>query len=304
VKDYWIADSEGRVLGPVGVDVLKDLILAGRQDLISRVSLDGSTWGTLEEVPELAQLTFHRTTSSDRTGREKQEAANLRSQLEALRIRPAHEIFKVPKDAAIEVYRDAFFRLSKKFHPDSLPKNVDAELADACAIAFRFLSGLMNQVEAAMLGVARDAASSERRTGGPRQAAELPRYDAEEFIGIKPLANGGVQASIRVTAENVNMFTDHPMMNLQHGSFFLADDRVLPLGTTVSVTFTFEDPPHTIIARGRVAWEDVGRSGSAHGFGITFQDLRDTDRKFIREFIERSRKPSNALSGRRSSYHP
>ena len=294
MKDYWIADSEGRVLGPVGLDVLKDLILAGRQDLISRVSLDGSTWDALEEVPELAQLTFHRTTASDRTSREKQEAAKLRKQLETLRIRPAHEIFKVPKDASIEVYRDAFFRLSKKFHPDSLPKNVDAELADACAIAFRFLSGLMNQVEAAMLVSAPRAPAS--------KPAELPRYDAEEFIGIKPLENGGVQARIRVTGDNVNMFTDHPMMNLQHGSFFLADGRVLPLGTTVAVTFNFEDPPHTITARGRVAWEDVGRSGTAHGFGITFQDLRDTDRKFIREFIERSRKPNHVPGGRRTTF--
>ena len=293
MTDYWIADSEGRVLGPVGVDVLKDLILAGRQDLISRVSLDGATWSPLEQVPELAQLAFHRTTPSDRISREKHEAAKLRSQLESLRIRPAHEIFKVPKDASIEVYRDAFFRLSKKFHPDSLPKDVDPELADACAIAFRFLSGLMNQVEAAMLGTNHRAPGS--------KAAELPRYDAEEFIGIKPLANGAVQAQIRVTGDNVNMFTDHPMMNLQHGSFFLADDRVLPLGTTVSVTFNFEDPPHTIVARGRVAWED-GRSGSAHGFGITFQDLRETDRKFIREFIERSRKPNGVPGGRRSSY--
>ena len=292
MKDYWIADSEGRVLGPVGVDVLKDLIFAGRQDLISRVSLDGSTWAPLEQVPELAQLTLNRSTASDRVSREKQEAAKLRSQLESLRIRPAHEIFKVSKDAPIEVYRDAFFKLSKKFHPDSLPKNVDPELAEACAIAFRFLSGLMNQVEAAMLGA--------NRRGPASKPAELPRYDADEFIGMNPLANGGVHARIRVTGDNVNMFTDHPMMNLQHGSFFLTDDRVLPLGTTVSVTFNFEDPPHTIVARGRVAWEDVGR-GAAHGFGITFQDLRESDRKFIREFIERSRKPNGVPNGRRST---
>lgn len=297
MQDYWIADSEGRVLGPVGLDVLKDLILAGRQDLISRVSLDGTTWGALEDVPELIQLNLHRSTPSDRTSREKQEAAKLRNQLEALRIRPAHEIFKVPKDAAIEVYRDAFFRLSKKFHPDSLPKNVDPELADACAIAFRFLSGLMNQVEAAMLGAARAAAPVGDREALAGRPAELPRYDADEFIGIKPLANGAVQASIRVTGENVKMFTDHPMMNLQHGSFFLCDDRVLPLGTTVSVTFNFDDPPYTIVARGRVAWED-GRSGAAHGFGITFQDLRESDRKFIREFIERTRKPQAMANGR------
>jgi Tfp pilus assembly protein PilZ len=283
----------------VGLEVLKDLILAGRLNRISGVSRDGLTWGVLESVPELAQVTLQRT-AADRANREKQEAAKLRSQLEALRIRPAHEIFRVPKDAPIEVYREAFFRLSKKFHPDSLPPGVDRELAEACAIAFRFLSGLMNRLEAAMLGdPPRPPPASTPQPS--RTGSELPRYDPGQFVGIKPIGEGAVQARIRVTGQNVSMFTDHPMMNLQHGSFFVADNRVLPLGTTVALTLNFDDPPYTIVARGRVAWEDVGRGGhnSAHGFGVTFQDLREKDRNFIRDFIERSRKPRQAAGGRR-----
>jgi Tfp pilus assembly protein PilZ len=300
VADFWIADAEGRVLGPVGLEVLKDLILAGRLDRISRLSQDGINWSSLECVPELAEVARQRA-SGERASREKEEAAKLRGQLEALRIRPAHEIFRVAKDAPIEVYREAFFRLSKKFHPDSLPAGVDRELADACAIAFRFLSGLMNRVEAALLGDPYLAVPTTAPAEPTRTLRELPRYDPHEFVGIRPIGEGAVQARIRVTGQNVSMFTDHPMMNLQHSSFFVADNRVLPLGTTLALTLNFDDPPYTIVARGRVAWEDVGRSGPgfAHGFGVTFQDLREKDRKFIREFIERSRKPQQAVGLRR-----
>ena len=300
MPDFWIADEEGRVLGPVGLEVLKDLILAGRLNRIGGVSRDGVNWAALQSVPELAEVAQARATG-DRASREKQEAAKLRSQLEALRIRPAHEIFKVPREAPIAVYREAFFRLSKKFHPDSLPEGVDSELAEACAIAFRFLSGLMNRVEAAMLADAPPAGPAAHPGQPSRAGSELPRYDASQFVGIKPLGEGAVQARIRVTGQNVSMFTDHPMMNLQHSSFFLADTRVLPLGTTLALTLNFDDPPYTIVARGRVAWEDVSRSGSGsmHGFGVTFQDLREKDRNFLREFVERSRKPQQVAGGRR-----
>jgi Tfp pilus assembly protein PilZ len=159
----------------------------------------------------------------------------------------------------------------------------------------------MNRVEAAMLGDPPLAVPTTAPAEPTRTMRELPRYDPNQFVGIRPIGEGTVQARIRVTGQNVSMFTDHPMMNLQHSSFFVADNRVLPLGTTLALTLNFDDPPYTIVARGRVAWEDVGRSGpgSAHGFGVTFQDLREKDRKFIREFIERSRKPQQAAGLRR-----
>ena len=98
---------------------------------------------------------------------------------------------------------------------------------------------------------------------------------------------GLAQARIRVTRQNVGMFTEHPLMNLQRGSFFLTDERVLPLGTVVALTFSFDDPEYVIIARGKVAWEDAGRGNRAHGFGITFQDLTPSDREFIQSFARR-----------------
>jgi Tfp pilus assembly protein PilZ len=288
MADYWITDSEGRVLGPVGLEVLRDLMTAGRLQPISKVSRDGSSWLTVESVPELYDLGERRQVER---AREKQEAVKLRALLEGLRSKPAHEIFKVPKDAPIQLYREAFFRLSKKFHPDSLPKDVDLELAAECNRTFRFLSRLMNQVESAML-----ARPVEPIRMTPPRPKELPRYDPEEFVGITPVGDR-LEAHVRVTRENASLlFIDHPTMNVRHGACFLAGERAFPLGTLITVVFDFVEPHHTISARGKVAWEDLGRSNTRHGFGISFLDLRQGDRDYIRTFVERTR--SNGVEHR------
>jgi Tfp pilus assembly protein PilZ len=280
--EFWIADAEGRVLGPVGLEVLKDLILAGRLGSVAKVSRDGKSWAPLQSVPELLAIVEQRDPSV-RTAREKAQAARLRSQLDAMRSRPAHEIFKLPPDATLEQHREAFFRLSKQFHPDAVPADAVPELRDACALAFRFLSGLMTRVES---GLNR---APPPPPPPPPVALEtpVPSYDPESFVGIKQLGPGAAQAKIRVTAANVGMFTDHPLMNLRCGACFVITEQVLPLGTQVALTLSFEDPPYAIVARAKVAFEDAGRGKSAHGFGITLLDLPAKDREFIKGFVER-----------------
>ena len=293
--EFWIADAEGRVLGPVGLEVLKDLILAGRLGEVSRVSLDGRSWAPLNTVPELLAIVEQRNPHV-RTAREKAQATRLRSQLDAMRTLPAHEIFKLPPDATLEQHRQAFFRLSKQFHPDSVPADADPELREACALAFRFLSGLMTRVEAGLNRAApppppRPAAPPPAPAPEPRApvAAPTPSYDPESFVGIKQLGPGAAQAKIRVTDANVGMFTDHPLMNLRCGACFIATEHVLPLGTQVALTLSFDDPPYAIVARARVAYEDAGRGRSAHGFGVTFMDLSAKDRDFIKSFVARAK---------------
>lgn len=290
--DYWISDTEGRVLGPVGLAVISDLIAARRVDATTRIARDGRTWSPLSSVPELWRI-YEQHHPAARATREQAEAQKLRAQLEGLRVRPAHEVFKVDADAPIEMWREAFFKLSKRFHPDALPKDVHPDLRDACDVAFRFLSGLMTRVENG-LHRPRPSPPAPPPAPAPRTAEPPPppppSYDPEAFVGIKSVGPGLAQARIKVTPRNVGMFTDHPLINIGQGGLFLADERVLPLGTTVAVTLNFEDdPPYTIVARGRVAWEAAGGAGGAHGFGITLQDLRSTDREFIRGFIARKR---------------
>ena len=43
MPEYWIGDVEGRVLGPVSLDVVQDLVNTGRLTEITRVSRDGRT---------------------------------------------------------------------------------------------------------------------------------------------------------------------------------------------------------------------------------------------------------------------
>ncbi len=286
MADYWICDAEGRVLGPVGLVVLRDLLEAGRVTKVTRVSLDGKSWRGLEAVPELARLYA----ADGARARQEEDARRLRAHLEACRSRPAHEVLGVPKDAPLETYREAFFRISKRFHPDKVPKDAAPALVEACGLAFRFYSGVMARVEAAP----REAPSARRsvpvKAPAPAPApAAAPEYRPEDFVGIKPLAPGAAAAEIRVTPQNVGMFTDHPLMNLGRGGFFLADARVLPLGTQVALTFRFEDPPHSISARGKVAWEDAGQKGTRPGFGITFLQLSSLDRDFLKAFVQRVR---------------
>lgn len=289
MSTYWICDSQNRVLGPIGLEVVSELLVAGRIDSTTRISRDGQAWWPLTSVPELARM-YEQRNPEVRLARERAEAQKLRAQLEGLRVRPAHEIFKVAHDAPVEVWREAFFKLSKRFHPDSIPADTAAELKEACATAFRFLSTLMTRVENGAHRVATAESTARLPTPPPS-----PTYDASAFVGIKPLSNGEVEATIRVTAQNLGMFTDHPMMNLPMNGFFLADTRVLKLGTTVRLTFNFGDGAKSLSCRGRVAWEDAGRSKSPRGFGISFLDLRPAEKEFLKAYVERH-KPKRAAN--------
>ncbi|MBX5483813.1 MAG: PilZ domain-containing protein, partial [Myxococcaceae bacterium] len=283
MADYWISDAEGRVLGPVGLEVLRDLLAAGRISGVTKVSRDGTTWTPIEQHPEVLAPAQART-APDRAAREQADAQRLRAQLEALRTRPAHEIFRVDKDAPLEVWREAYFKLSKKFHPDVVPADAHPDLKEACAFAFRFFSALMQRVE---MGLARplESAGAPARDASP--AKSTPTYSPEEFVGITSLGPGVAQARIRVTRENVDMFTAHPLANLKVNGFFLRDERVLPLGTQVSVTFTFDESDRAVVARGKVTYEDAGKGRDRKGFGVTFYVLSAPDREHIQAMVKK-----------------
>ena len=38
MADYWIGDAEGRVLGPVSLDVIHELVSSGRLTRVTRAS--------------------------------------------------------------------------------------------------------------------------------------------------------------------------------------------------------------------------------------------------------------------------
>jgi uncharacterized protein (TIGR02266 family) len=328
MPEYWIGDAEGRVLGPVSLDVVQDLVNTGRLTEITRVSRDGRNWGTPSGFPEVMALLLNAPSPDALLQSERQEAARVREQLRAMKGRPPHEIFRLDRHASIDAYRNAFFKLVKRFYPDRVRAQAHPDLRKAYADAFQFLSRLMVHIEKDLaagmpvspLPVVRAVSAApmddEPLTPIPspppqtaRPLSVVPRsltppprpsplsppahdgsysYQPHEFVGFERREDR-VEVTIRVTARNSRMFTDHPLANLKTDGFFLACAKSLPLGTLVDVIFRFDEEHREVRSRGRVILENSG--GDPHkpaGFGVRFITLVDQDRRFMQQFVERT----------------
>jgi hypothetical protein len=147
MPEYWIGDVEGRVLGPVSLDVVQDLVNTGRLTEITRVSRDGRNWGAPTGFPEVMTLLVNAPSPDSLLQSERQEAARVREQLRAMHGRPPHEIFRLDRNASVDAYRNAFFKLVKRFYPDRVRAQAHPDLRKAYADAFQFLSKLMVHIE-------------------------------------------------------------------------------------------------------------------------------------------------------------
>jgi uncharacterized protein (TIGR02266 family) len=328
MPEYWIGDAEGRVLGPVSLDVVQDLVNTGRVTEINRVSRDGRNWGLPASFPEVMALLFNAPSPEALLQSERQEAARVREQLRAMQGRPPHEIFRLDRNASVDAYRNAFFKLVKRFYPDRVRAQAHPDLRKAYADAFQFLSRLMVHIERELssggpvspLPVVRAVPpppvddepltpipapppqTARPLTVVPRSLTPLPRpnplssphhegqysYQPHEFVGFERREDR-VEVTIRVTARNSRMFTDHPLANLKTDGFFLACAKSLPLGTLVDVIFRFDEEHREVRSRGRVILENSGGDPTRPtGFGVRFITLVDQDRRFMQQFVDRS----------------
>ena len=331
MPEYWIGDAEGRVLGPVSLDVVQDLVNTGRLMEITRVSRDGRNWGTPASFPEVMTLLLNAPAPDALLQSERQEAARVREQLRAMMGRPPHEIFRLDRNASVDAYRNAFFKLVKRFYPDRVRAQAHADLRKAYADAFQFLSRLMVHIEKELAAggpvsplpmvravpappmddepltpvPAPPPQTARPLTVVPRSLTPLPRpnplappahegrfsYQPHEFVGFERREDR-VEVTIRVTARNSRMFTDHPLANLKTDGFFLACAKSLPLGTLVDVIFRFDEEKREVRSRGRVILENTGGDPSRpSGFGVRFITLVDQDRRFMQQFVERTAAP-------------
>lgn len=328
MPEYWIGDAEGRVLGPVSLDVVQDLVNSGRLTEITRVSRDGRNWGTPAGFPEVMTLLLNAPSPDALLQAERQEAARVREQLRAMQGRPPHEIFRLDRFASVDAYRNAFFKLVKRFYPDRVRAQAHPDLRKAYADAFQFLSKLMVHIEKDLaagipvspLPVVRPVPpppagedepltpipapppqTARPFTVVPRGMTPLPRpsplvppppegpysYQPHEFVGFERREDR-VEVTIRVTARNSRMFTDHPLANLKADGFFLACAKSLPLGTLVDVIFRFDEERREVRSRGRVILENTGGDpNKPAGFGVRFITLVEQDRRFMQQFVEK-----------------
>jgi uncharacterized protein (TIGR02266 family) len=312
MASYWIGDAEGRVLGPVALDVVQELVRTGRLQDVTRASTDGQRWGAPEQFPEILALLLHAPKPEVLLELERQEAGRVWEQLRAMQGKAPQELFRLEQDASVDAYRNAFFKLVKRFYPDRVRVQAHPDLRRAYSDAFHFLSRLMVHIENELAaGRAVGAMPALRDTPLPMLAPKLPKaaspetapepksvrrpaarnpgratYEPGEFVGLVR-RDDRVEVTVKVNARNSAMFTQHPLVNLQSGGVFLACHTSLPLGTPVEVVFCFDEPAREIKARGRVILENAGGDPRAPvGFGVRLVTLPDSEKNFVQAFLQ------------------
>jgi len=282
--EYWVGDRGGRRLGPVRLEVLRDLIKSGRLRGLDKVSTDGATFKALAEFPEIAVLFQEREADAARAGGAG-EAQRLMAEINALKSKPIYEVFGLKPDDAIEAYRAKFFALVRRFYPERIPKDPQPGLREAYAEMFQLLSKLMAQVEA--LNMSKNPPPVTAPASAKKPA---PAFTPREFIGWERRGDDRVYCDVACTAANAaQLFTGHKLVNISNGGFFLASSRSPPLGEPVEVTLTFDAPARRITAMASVVWENHNEDAkSPRGFGCRFTRLSDEEKRFIQEFVRKA----------------
>lgn len=300
MSNYWIGDSLGRVLGPLTLQSLRELVGSGRLKAVTRASRDGSSWVPIEQLNEVRDL-LAAAASAASPAAEQQQAERLRQQVQALRNAPAHQVFGVKSDAPLEELRGAFFRLARRYSPEHLSAHTHPELRKAHAEIAELLARRMREVEAQLTPRATPVAGTGTPPKGSRaaqQQAPAYSYSVDEFVGLQMGRHERLQVTIKVSARNVGIFTDHRIINLQAGGLFLPTDKPLKLGTKVDLVLDFEQPERQLRLRSSVIWEYTLDDGKQpRGYGLGLADLRPEERAFVEEFLRTQRSPAPTTSG-------
>lgn len=290
MANYWICDAANRILGPLALSTVRELVASGRVREINKVSKDGKRWQSVKETPEIARaMAEGLAEGGERSQRFK--AAQIRTRLASMRGRMPHEIFGIPRNSALDHYRTAFFRLVKPFHPDKLGEDTHPDLRDASVEMFKFLSALMVEAETEVGRQPSGPRTSAQTSTSPRtqlrqKEEKQPNYGPEEFVGIRR-GPDFIEATVHVNPRNVGIFTDHSMVNLSSMGVFLPTHHEFPLGTLIDVRLLFENSAREIKARARVVWENVGVSArTVSGFGVRFLRLEKSDQMFIQQYVD------------------
>src|SRR5271154_3098338 len=175
-SSYLICDADGRVLGPVSLDVVQELVKTGRLQDVTRASTDGHRWGAPEQFPEILALLLHAPKPEVLFELERQEAGRVWEQLRSMQGKAPYELFRLEQDASVDAYRNAFFKLVKRFYPDRVRAQAHPDLRRAYSDAFHFLSRLMVHIENQLAaGNSVGAMPSVGATPVPAPAPKLPR---------------------------------------------------------------------------------------------------------------------------------
>ncbi|OJH41998.1 TIGR02266 family protein [Cystobacter ferrugineus] len=299
MSNYWIGDSVGRVLGPLTLQSLRELVSSGRLKAVTRASRDGESWEPIAQFNEVKDLfSTLRPGSADESG----QAARLRTQLGQMQAMSAWQILGLKPEAPLEEVRAAFFRMARRFSPEHLSAATSPELRKVHADIFELLARRMREAEAQRATAPAAPVAAGPRTATPaggRAAVQAPAYtySAEEFVGLRT-QNDRTQVEIRVNARNMGIFTDHRIVNLQAGGLFIPTSKPLRLGTRVELVLNFEQPPREIKLRSSVIWEYTLDDGKQpRGYGLGLADLKPEERTFLDDFLRTHRPQAPTTAG-------
>lgn len=267
---YWLADSEARVLGPVALDVVRDLAMRGKLNDVRAVSRDGRQFVPLREVPEIQAALAP--PQGDEVAKAQYDATKqIREWLESIANRPTHEVLRIPSNASKEAARAAFFALVHRYIPSRLPPEATPELRLACEDAFLVLSERMVDFE-------KRAKTTPPAVAPARAAAPLPATSA----GVT-WRGGMIHVKLSLPRGDARPFTMDAEAAWKNDALFVVSSEKVMVGTPVEVTLAFEGHVTQIHATGRV----IGVTANV-GFGVKMLDLGEHQRSIIRTWVARA----------------
>ncbi len=273
IADYWLADSEARVLGPISLDVVRDLAVRGKLGDVRAVSRDGKAFVPLRDMPELAAVLGQPPQAGEAVRAQSVATQQIRGWLEAIRERSSAEVFRVPTNASREAWRAAFFGLVHRYVPSRLPADATDELRLACEDAFLVLSERMVEIEKIF-----------------RSSALAPPSIAPQAAIPSPMATvswrgGMIHVGLTLNRGDARPFTVDPEANWRTDSLFVQSNEKVMVNTPAEVTLTFEGHVTQVHATGRV----VGlKSTHPLGFSVKLLGIDESQRSMIRAWVQRT----------------
>lgn len=265
---YWLADSEARVLGPVSLEVVRDLAMRGKLNDVRAVSRDGKQFVPLREVPEIQAALAP--PQGDEVARAQYDATRqIREWLDSIKDRPTHEVLRVPATASKEAARAAFFALVHRYLPSRLPPEATPELRLACEDAFLVLAERMVEFE------------KKGKTTPPSVAPRTP--PAPTSAAVVTWRGGMIHVKLSLPRGDARPFTMDAEASWKHDALFVVSAERVMVGTPVEVTLSFEGHVTQIHATGRV----IGVTPTV-GFGVKMLDLGEHQRSIIRTWVARA----------------
>lgn len=269
MSSFWLADSDARVLGPVGIEVVRDLALRGKLADVRAVSRDGKTFVPVREVPEIHQALQVNKNGDELLHAQADATKQIRDWLTSIRGRSSEEVFRVPPNASKEAWRAAFFALVYRYVPGRLPPEATPELRLACEDTFLALSERMIDIER-QFRATKPAASSNAMPSTTQQV----RWRGGMIHVRATLARGDIEP-----------FTSDPSNTWRQDCLFIASSEKLMVNTPADITLGFEGHVTQIHSSGRV----VGaRTHPVAGFSVKMLDLGEVQRAMIRTWVARA----------------